>query len=218
VTSQFLLIAKAPVAGQVKTRLCPPCTPDGAAAVAAAALADTIEVVDATPARRRTVVHSGPISAPVGWAVVRQRGDGFDERLANAFADTAMPATASILIGMDTPQVTPELLRAAATALGGADAVLGPAEDGGWWLLGLRSPAHAEALRGVPMSTVDTGRLTWRALRQRNLRIALLPTLRDVDTADDALAVAAATPGGRFAEAVAAHVPSVREEFQGAAR
>src|SRR2546427_100221 len=78
-----------------------------------------------------------------------------------------------------------------AAALQAFDAVLGPAADGGWWALGLREPSHAGALVGVPMSTEDTGARTLEALRGRGLRIGLLPELRDVDTADDAHAVAA---------------------------
>jgi glycosyltransferase A (GT-A) superfamily protein (DUF2064 family) len=113
---------------------------------------------------------------------------------------------ASLLIGMDTPQLTPARLRDASARLAapGVDAVLGPAEDGGWWALGLREPRHGAVLAGVPTSTPGTGRDTLAALRSRGLRVALLPTLRDVDTAEDATAVAGqCPPGSRFARAVA---------------
>ena len=119
----------------------------------------------------------------------------------HGFADTAT-GTPSLLVGMDTPQLTPGLLADAADALRRSDAVLGPAADGGWWALGLREPAHAVALWTVPMSMPDTGERTLAALRARGLGVALLPTLRDVDTAADAHAVAALCPGGRFAAAV----------------
>jgi uncharacterized protein len=204
---QLLVIAKAPVPGRVKTRLCPPATPEQAARIAAAALADTIDAATATPAAQRCLVLSGRYRAPVGWRVVAQRGAGLAERLANGYADAARPGLPALLVGMDTPQLTPALLTAAAAGLSGADAVLGPAEDGGWWALGLRQPAHARALLAVPMSTPDTGRATVDALRRGGLRVALLPTLRDVDTADDAYAVAARCPGGRFARAVAVNLP-----------
>jgi len=118
-----------------------------------------------------------------------------------------------VLIGMDTPQVTAALLDAALASLaapGGPDAVLGPAADGGWWALGLREPEPADVLRTIPTSTSDTGAVTLDALRQRGLRVELLPTLRDVDTAADAFAAAAACPpGARFPRAVATELPAL---------
>jgi rSAM/selenodomain-associated transferase 1 len=209
VPAQLLVIAKEPVPGAVKTRLCPPCTPVDAARIAAAALADTIDVADRTAVDRRVLVLSGRYRPPPGWVVVRQRGAGLGERLAHAFADTARPGTATLLIGMDTPQVTPRLLAVAVGALArsGVDAVLGPADDGGWWALGLRDPRHAAALAGVTMSTARTGADTLAALRGRGLRVAPLPVLRDVDTAADAHAVARRCRPGRFTRAVAALVP-----------
>jgi rSAM/selenodomain-associated transferase 1 len=215
--TQLLVIAKAPVPGRVKTRLCPPCTHRQAADVAAAALADTLAAASRTPAARHTIVLSGQCGSgphepghhhpPAGWRVVAQRGDGLADRLANGFADTARPGTAALLIGMDTPQVSPALLASVAAGLDRADAVLGPAEDGGWWALALRDPAHAEALRTVPMSTSDTGARTAAALRVRGLRVAYADPLRDVDTATDAWHVAGLCPDGAFAAAVRRHVP-----------
>ncbi len=196
---QLLVIAKAPVPGRVKTRLCPPCTPEQAAAIAAAALADTLDVLSATPAVRRTLVVHGDYPAPPGWHVVAQRGDGLGERLANAFADTARPGVATMLVGMDTPQ-----LSLVDSPPGNA---LGLAEDGGWWALQLENPADATVLRTVPMSTSDTGARTLAGLQERGLSMALLPVLRDVDTAADARAVAAVCPDSRFARAVHALVP-----------
>jgi uncharacterized protein len=209
VSAQLLVIAKAPVPGRVKTRLCPPCTHEQAAAVAGAALADTLAAVAATPAVRRTIVLCGQWRPPAGWSVVPQRGDGLAERLANGFADTALRGIASLLIGMDTPQVTPDLLRTTASGLGSADAVLGPADDGGWWTLALRDPGHAEALRGVPMSTPETAERTAAALRRRGLRIRYGPPLRDVDTATDAWHVAERYGPPAFTAAVRRHVPVV---------
>ena len=89
---QLLVIAKEPVPGRVKTRLCPPCTPQQAAAVAAASLADTLRTVDASPVALRTLAICGNYRPPAGWGLVRQRGDGLGQRLAHAFADTALGA------------------------------------------------------------------------------------------------------------------------------
>jgi glycosyltransferase A (GT-A) superfamily protein (DUF2064 family) len=205
VRADLLVLAKAPVPGRVKTRLCPPCTPEQAALIGAAALADTLDAVDATPAARRTLVVDGDHPAPAGWGRVDQHGDGLGERLVHAFAIAAGPC---MLLGMDTPQLTPRLLTALLDELDASDAVLAPAWDGGWWALALRDPTHARVLAGVPMSTSDTGVLTAAALRDLGLTVRTGPELRDVDRADDARTVAALCPGSRFAEAVARHLPS----------
>jgi rSAM/selenodomain-associated transferase 1 len=208
VNVQLLLFTKAPRPGEVKTRLCPPATPEQAAAIAEAALADTIDVLSTTPAVRRTIVLSGDYPAPAGWHTITQRGHDLATRLAHAYLDTTLPGSPSLLVGMDTPQLTTTQLAAAARTLhDGADAVLGPAEDGGWWTLGLRDPIHAVVLRDVPMSTPDTHAYTLAALRNHGLTVAPLARLRDIDTADDAYAVAAHHPHGRFAQAVRTHLP-----------
>jgi rSAM/selenodomain-associated transferase 1 len=201
----LLVLAKAPVPGRVKTRLTPPCTPQQAAALARAALEDTLAAVAAStrPARRVLVLDGrrGPW-VPPGFAVVAQRGEGLAARLAAAFADAGAPA---LLVGMDTPQVTPDLLDAGLDALGAAavDACFGAATDGGYWAIGLRR-ADPAVFRGVPMSAPNTGAVQAARLRALGLRTATLPPLRDVDTIADARAVAALAPHGRFAAALAA--------------
>ncbi|GGM37463.1 DUF2064 domain-containing protein [Dactylosporangium sucinum] len=200
---QLLLLAKAPVPGRVKTRLCPPWTYEQAAGVAAAALADTIDALNATAAVAHTLVVEGELGAPPGWRLTGQRGGPLGQRIAAAYRDTALPGVASLLVGMDTPQLTPAHLGAAAERLTGADAVLGPAVDGGWWLLGLRDPLAGAAVAGVPMSTASTAADTVAALRGHGLSVATAATLRDVDTVTDAVLVAAASPHGRFARTVA---------------
>jgi uncharacterized protein len=210
-----LVVAKAPVPGQVKTRLCPPATPRQAAAIAAAALLDTLEAVRATPGVTPVLAYAGRLadaersgeirSALAGWHQIPQRGATFADRLAQAHADAAAhaPGQPVLQIGMDTPQVRPATLAASLGRLRTADAVLGPATDGGWWALGLRDPRHAEALRPVPMSTSRTSQLTRGALTARGLHVVDAPTLSDVDVWDDALAVASAAPGSRFATTMA---------------
>ncbi|MFF8677493.1 DUF2064 domain-containing protein [Streptomyces sp. NPDC015237] len=194
----LLVIAKEPRPGRVKTRLTPPFTPDEAAALAEASLTDTLRAVAATPARRRVLVLDGAPGPwlPPGFDVVPQCAGGLDARLADAFAGCAGPA---LLIGMDTPQVTPELLD---VDFEGCDAYFGPAEDGGFWALGLARPDPALP-RGVPMSTPVTGAAQRERLLAAGLRVRDLPPLRDVDTAADARAVAALAPHGRFAARLA---------------
>jgi glycosyltransferase A (GT-A) superfamily protein (DUF2064 family) len=214
----LLVVAKAPVPGFAKTRLCPPASRFQAAEIAAASLLDTLEAVLATPGAIPVVAMSGDLATAAcggeisealrDTAVLPQRGRDFASRLANAHADTAalycgLPV---VQIGMDTPQVTAEILAAAAEPLlrGERDAVLGPAEDGGWWLLGLRDPYSARVLGKVPMSQDDTGELTRRSLTAKGLKVEPLAVLSDVDTMADANRVASLNPLSRFATAVAA--------------
>jgi len=190
----LLVIAKQPVPGRVKTRLVPPCTYQQAAALAEAALADTLHTVLRTPARRRVLVLEGKPGPwlPPGFDVLPQCGGLLDERLADAFAAVSGPA---LLIGMDTPQITRSLLT---VDWRDADAVFGPADDGGFWALGLREPDPA-LLRGVPMSTPSTGAIQRARLVEAGLRVTDLPQLRDVDGAADAVIVARQAPKSRFA-------------------
>ncbi|MCX4806914.1 MULTISPECIES: TIGR04282 family arsenosugar biosynthesis glycosyltransferase [unclassified Streptomyces] len=194
--STLLVIAKAPVAGRVKTRLTTQFTPQQAADLALAALQDTLAAVLATPARRRVLVldgHPGPW-IPDGIEVVPQCTGGLDVRLAAAFALAEGP---SLLVGMDTPQVTPGLL-APGLDFTGADAWFGPADDGGFWALGLAHPDPA-LLLGVPMSVAHTGEVQRQRLTDAGLSVRDLPELCDVDTPADAEQVAAAAPRTRFA-------------------
>jgi len=198
----LVVIAKAPVAGRVKTRLCPPCTHVQAARLAGAALQDTLAACDAATDGRRVLALEGEPDGllPPGWDVVAQRGDGLAERLANAFADVGGPA---FLVGMDTPQVTPELLRAGLAGLARAGAVFGAAHDGGFWAIGLREP-DAAVFAGVPMSREDTGAVQRARLDALGLRTVDLPPLLDVDDITAARAVAAQAPAGSFAAALSA--------------
>jgi rSAM/selenodomain-associated transferase 1 len=220
-----LVLAKAPVAGRAKTRLCPPASPAGAARIAAAALLDTIDMVRAVAAEpevRVVVALTGHLAAAQrrsevraalrGLTVLRQRGSDLGHRIAAAHADTAAlaPGGPVLQISTDTPQLTAARLADGIAALAApeVDAVLGPAADGGWWALGLRRPEAAAAIAGVPMSRPDTGAFTRAALQAAGLRIGLLGELRDVDTAADAHAVAGQVPGSRFAAPVAAELGS----------
>jgi len=198
-----MVIAKEPVPGRAKTRLSPPCTPEQAAALAEAALLDTLEVVARTPAPRKVLVFDGDPRRFVreGFEVIPQRGAGLGERLAAAFDDVAAPA---LLVGMDTPQLTDRLLLEGMRALSEptVDAVLGYAADGGYWSVGLK-PTEARVFDGVPMSRSTTWAKQRARLRELGLRIHDQPPLRDVDTIEDARAVARVAPRTRFAAALA---------------
>jgi uncharacterized protein len=198
---QLLVLAKAPVPGRVKTRLCPPCTPVQAAALAEASLRDTLAAALRTRAARRVVALDGAPGPwlPDGFEVIPQRGSGLAERLACAFADVGGPA---FLIGMDTPQVRPEWLDAGLDALSERHAAFGASPDGGYWGIGLRRPDPA-VFAGVPMSEYFTGAVQRARLAMLGLATALLRPLLDVDTFADALAVAREAPRSRFAAELA---------------
>lgn len=199
----LVVIAKSPEPGRSKTRLCPPCTPAQAAMLAEAALRDTLAAVAAVPARRRLLALDGEPGPwlPRDFEVLEQRGDGLGERLGHALRAAGGPA---LVFGMDTPQLTTGAIAHASERLGRGDvgAVLGPALDGGYWTIGLREPDPA-AFDGVPMSSDRTCDAQRRRLAELGLRVAMLPWMRDVDTIDDAHAVAAACPGSTFAAALA---------------
>lgn len=196
----LVVVAKAPVAGHSKTRLCPPLEPAQAATLAEAALADTLQAVAWTPgAARRVLVLDGQPGPwlPDGFEVVAQRGEGLRERLAHAVADVGEPL---LMVGMDTPQLTRAQLAGALERLDDAavDAVLGPTPDGGYWAIGL-SRADPAVFDGVPMSTDRTGAAQRGRLEALGLHAVALETLRDVDSFEDAIAVATLAPWTRFA-------------------
>ena len=198
----LIVIAKEPRPGRCKTRLCPPLTADAAAELARAALADTLEAAIATPASRHLLALDGMPGdwLPRGFEVVDQGDGSLDRRLATAFESAGGPA---LLVGMDTPQLTPATLgRAMRRLVGdGVDAVLGPALDGGYWAIGLRRPRR-DAFEGVPMSSALTARAQRARLRALGLVTGELEALRDFDTIADAEAVAALCPGTRFSRAL----------------
>jgi uncharacterized protein len=201
-----LVVAKAPVIGRVKTRLGTVIGMEAAARVAAAALVDTLTVCGAAFEERHLALDGDLRDACSeddlrdrlgGWVVHPQRGASLGERLARAHADAA-GAGPTVQIGMDTPQVTVADLREVAAATAEGVAVLGPAADGGWWVLGLRDPAAAAGLSEVAMSRPDTYLSTRMALERAGLTVVACRMLRDVDTVADADAVAGLLGAGHF--------------------
>ena len=213
----LVVIAKAPVPGQAKTRLAVTVGEEAAADIAAATLLDTLDAVDATPVQARVLALTGDLDQASSGTeilsrlgalhVVEQRGDDFSARLANAIVDAAAAAGARpvLLIASDTPQVTADLLTECAQALLETDAVFGLARDGGWWVLGVTDPAMAECLNSIPTSRSDTGPATLEALRDKGLAVTLVAELSDVDTVDDVELVRAdCAPDSRFVHATTA--------------
>lgn len=207
-----LVVAKAPVPGLAKTRLAADLGAEAAADIAAAALLDTLDAVAAAPVARRVVAMTGDLQRAcrseeieerlADFTVIAQRGADFAERLVHAHQDAAVSGQPVVQIGMDTPQVSPELIDECCGGLQDSDAVLGLAADGGWWVLGVRDPAMAGCLGNVAMSQPDTGALTLRALTGAGVGVRLVTELADVDTVPDIDGVRClCAPGGRFARA-----------------
>lgn len=208
-----LVVAKVPVTGKVKTRLAASVGAEHAARLAHAALLDTLDACEAAfGAGRCYLALAGdpdelePETAAAlrrrlgAWTVLRQRGAGLGRRLEHAHQDVHDLAAAPVVqVGMDTPHLDPAVLVQAGDHAARGRPALGLAHDGGWWVLASTGPRDVAGLGKVAMSTPDTGQATLRRLRQVNPGTALVPSARDVDDADDAEAVAALSPGTRFA-------------------
>lgn len=192
-TVAVAIFAKAPRPGEVKTRLCPPLTPREAAALARCFLRDkiaqvrglagTTPVIAYTPASERDLFER---LAP-GFVLREQRGRDLGERMRSVLGDLLGAGhPAAIAIGTDSPTLPAALVQRAVdlTASGRADLVLGPSEDGGYYLIGVRNDYPA-LFADVPWSTGAVLDVTLRRAETANLRPALLPTWFDVDTSDD---------------------------------
>lgn len=130
----------------------------------------------------------------------RQAAGGLDERIA-AVLD-ALAGERVVLVGMDTPHLNVAVLDRLAREPWPADAWFGPADDGGFWLLG-PAGSRGDVVRGVPMSRNDTGARQRARLIDAGLRIADLDAMRDIDTYEDLTHVAALVPGSATAGVLA---------------
>jgi rSAM/selenodomain-associated transferase 1 len=191
------VVAKAPSAGESKTRLAPPLTREEAAALSACFLRDTAaSVADACAAlggAAQPVVVYTPAGAegsfdgllPEGFALLAQRGGGFGERLWNAARDLfALGFASACLIDSDSPTLPTRALVAAVEELSkpGERVVLGAADDGGYYLIGMKS-AHARLFEEIEWSTPRVAAQTIARAEECYLPVALLPAWYDVDDA-----------------------------------
>ena len=186
-------MAKAPRPGEVKTRLCPPLLPADAALLyrsflldkisAVAALANAQPVVAYTPADARTEFDA---LAP-GFSLIPQQGADLGARLHETLqALLAGGHAGAIAVDSDTPTLPREFLQQAVDSLAGPgpDVVIGPTEDGGYYLIGVRV-AHRELFDDMPWSTPEVLDVTLRRAASAGLRVACLPPWFDIDTPDD---------------------------------
>lgn len=192
-----IIMAKECTPGRVKTRLHPPFSLEDAARIAQASLDDTIDAVREVDARRVLCVQ-GVLAPIAGFEQIAQSAGGLDERIADIVDGVDGPV---LLIGMDTPQIEPQLLqRMVENWPADVDAWFGPATDGGFWLLGLRGidelrpiigeVQRGDLVRGVGMSKDDTGEMQRARLIDAGLAVAELPELTDIDDIDSLRAVA----------------------------
>jgi len=199
-----VVMAKSPIPGRVKTRLRPHFTDIEAAALAAAALTDSLAAASAVTGRVVVALdRCGTSETPQELAdveVIEQSGTGLGERLDNALATVwERDAGPLLVIGMDTPQITAELLVGIVElAVRDDDAAIGLATDGGFWALAFGG-SPKPVLGSVPMSQSDTGQRAVAALRAAGLTVHIGEELEDVDDADAAARVAAVAPLTRFA-------------------
>jgi len=186
------IFAKPPLPGQVKTRLAPAVGVRGAARLAEAFLVDTVELVRSRPWTLPALATTGALSATLLRRIrplpLLSQGDGDlgerMERVLRRLLRRSGPRPAAMLLGADCPALLPEALDHARAALEGHDAVLGPAEDGGYYLIGLRR-CPAGLLRGLPWSSSATLQATAERLERVGLTVALGPPAFDVDRPED---------------------------------
>lgn len=187
-----IVIAKEPRPGHAKTRLQSAFSASDTADLAACCIQDTLEAVRASVIERQVIAWDGEHGGWTdGFEVTPQPGGSLNDRLASAFRATLAHGVPTLLIGMDTPQVTTSQLEA---DWHGSDAVLGLSEDGGFWAIGLRGGDPALVFAGVEMSTTRTGSAQLARMLDLGLSVRLLPPLRDVDEPADAEAIAYAFP------------------------
>lgn len=195
-----IVIAKLPVAGRVKTRLCPPLSAGCAAEIAEACLRDTLDAIRNTEgvSRRVAVLERFDVDPP-GWMadfeIIDQTEGGLDRRLAAAFREVGEPA---VLVGMDTPQASPHEIGVAVRALDRASSTIGFALDGGFWIIGLHQ-SDDRVFLDVPMSTPHTGEAQLARLRSLGHEPVIVDSMRDMDEIADLAYLCEAFPQTRAA-------------------
>ncbi|MBI2950031.1 MAG: TIGR04282 family arsenosugar biosynthesis glycosyltransferase [Verrucomicrobia bacterium] len=189
-TEKLLIFLKAPRPGCAKTRLAEALGP-AAAALAYRTLVEALlsrftgcTGIELHYAPEDALEEIRPWLKP-SWIARPQSSGDLGQRLQTAFRNSfAAGAKRTVIIGSDCPAIQPEDIQAAWSALAGADVVLGPAADGGYWLIGLNAPQE-HLFKNIPWSTETVLRESLNRCQTRGLRVDLLRELRDVDTKED---------------------------------
>jgi rSAM/selenodomain-associated transferase 1 len=206
VDSALIIFAKAPIPGKVKTRLCPPLTPDEAATLHGSFVLDTLERTKAAVTRLKLPLDRylacAPSSTHVFFKIMEERhgvklidqvGDDLGARMNQALNTIfARGYKHALIVGTDVPTLPLDQYKQALTLLGTNDLVLGPALDGGYYLIGLKRTIP-ELFDGIPWSTDQVLILTQKKAATLGLKTAMIPPWRDVDTLDDLQALIDAT-------------------------
>ncbi len=197
-SAALVIFAKAPIPGQVKTRLCPPLTEDEAATLYGSFVLDTLERTKAAAGKFKLPVDRflacTPSSAHVffrimearhGVTLLDQEGEDLGARMRQAFNHLFARGYRQIcLVGTDVPSLPLTYYRDAVESLTRHDLVLGPTTDGGYYLIGMTTP-HPDLFGGIPWSTDQVMALTEQKAANAGLKTAILPIWSDVDTLDD---------------------------------
>ncbi|MDR4493339.1 MAG: TIGR04282 family arsenosugar biosynthesis glycosyltransferase [Nitrospirales bacterium] len=196
-TAAVVVFAKAPIVGQVKTRLCPPLTPDEAASLHGSLVMDMLERSQAVKGCDLVLAGSPDKTHPFFKAMEarfkvklwEQVGEDLGARMARTFhAGLGSTYRSLVIVGTDIPGITPQIVTQAFASLKEHDLVLGPTMDGGYYLIGLRKKAP-ELFQDIPWSTDQVCPLTEQKAKVLGLSMKKLPTLRDIDTIEDLQAI-----------------------------
>ena len=221
----LVVIAKDPAAGQAKTRLAAALGPRGAAHLAAAMLRDTVQAVARVDAAHwlcfaPSEARERMAALAPGFGLLPQRGGGLGDRLAACLEELLERGADKVaIVAADTPHLPLTAYEAGLALLDEVDVTLGPALDGGYYLIGARRPAP-ELFAGVPMGTGAVLEATLERARHAGLRVRLLPPARDLDRVEDLAAALAAgeLDGCPHTRAAAAAISAARDRRRDAPR
>ena len=197
-STALVIFAKAPIPGEVKTRLCPPLTPDEAATLHGSFVLDMLERSKTAVVKLKlpfdrylacapssTLVFFKIMEERQGEKLIDQTGDDLGARLSQTFETMfARGYTRVLIVGTDVPSLPLDHYQQALALLESHDLVLGPALDGGYYLIGLKRTAH-DLFVGIPWSTERVLGMTQDKATTLGLKTASIPPWRDVDTIDD---------------------------------